>query len=142
MKTFLSSESTVVWASDGSVVNAGFEVCTSRCLACAVDTFRGGADDFSSWDAMQQDGWTASGGLVATMDNAAVAAGCQEDGNWFGWSGDAAVGVLSFSFSVAGTAIVDFGQCWPEPGDCVLYVCKNKKSLLLLHWKPISQRLR
>ena len=118
----LTSDSTVVWASDGSVVNAGFEVCTSRCLACAVDTYRGGADDFSSWDAMQQDGWTASSGLVATMDNAAVAASCQEGGNWFGWSGDAAVGVLSFSFSEDGTAIVDFGQCWPEPGDCVLYV--------------------
>ena len=73
-----------------------------------------------------QDGWThqTSGDMhLSDMSEGGVAASCQDGSNsWFGWSHNAEVGVLSHVLPAAGTGTIDFGNCWDDPGDCVLYI--------------------
>ena len=83
-------------------------------------------NDYSSWNQMSFDGWThqTSGDMhLSDMSEGGVAASCQDGSNsWFGWSHNAEVGVLSHVLPATGTGTVDFGNCWHDPGDCVLYV--------------------
>ena len=79
---------------------------------------------------MAFDGWThvTSGDMhLSDMSHAGVAARCQDgSGSWFGWSHNAEVGVLSHVLPAAGTGTVDFGNCWSDPGDCVLYINEHE----------------
>ena len=60
---------------------------------------------------------------LSDMSEGGVAASCQDGSNsWFGWSHNAEVGVLSHVLPAAGTGTIDFGNCWDDPGDCVLYI--------------------
>ncbi len=83
------------------------------------------ANDYSSWSAMANDGWThdtTGDAQLSDMTHAGVANSCQEGSNWFGWSHNAEVGRLSYVMPAAGTGTVDFGNCWGDPGNVVLYV--------------------
>ena len=83
------------------------------------------ANDYSSWSVMANNGWTheTSGDAhLSDMTHSGVAGRCQEGANWFGWSHNAEVGRLWIPLPGAGTGTVDFGNCWSDPGDVVLYI--------------------
>jgi hypothetical protein len=83
------------------------------------------ANDYSSWSVMANNGWshdTSGDAHLSDMSHDGVANNCQEGSNWFGWSHNAEVGRLSYVMPAAGTGTVDFGNCWSDPGDVVLYV--------------------
>ena len=85
------------------------------------------SNDYSSWGAMQSNGWTETGMTYFDMSDAAMSAYCQTagtagtaDAGWFGNADLAQVGTLSVTMPVTGTATVDFGNCWTDAGTVLL----------------------
>ena len=76
------------------------------------------ANDFSSFEVMQQVGWNTEGvvnhqhvGIGTNTDNGAM---CNTGSSWWGWANYEAVGQLNVIAPMTTTARIDVGNCWNE----------------------------